>query len=186
MRKAALCVLILVFAVSAALAEKSQHAADILKTAQSKAADQKKSVFLVFGASWCEACHQLDTFLALSDVAPIIDKYFVVAHLTFGERAAGHPDWDTPGSDLLIAKYGGISPTGMVGLPFIAIVDAKAKLLANSAATTKSKSGSNDAGFPTDPEEIRSFLSMIQKGASTITTDELRKLEDGLHQAAAD
>jgi thiol-disulfide isomerase/thioredoxin len=186
MRRTALCLLILVFTLSTALAEKPQRAADILKAAQSKATEQNKSVFLVFGASWCEACHQLDTFLALPDVAPIIDKYFVVAHLTFGERVAGHPDWDTPGSDLLIAKYGGISPTGMVGLPFIAIVDAKAKLLANSAATTKSKPGSNDAGFPTDPDEIKSFLFMIQKGSPAITTEELHKLEDGLHQAAAD
>src|SRR6516225_3893408 len=114
MRKAILSALILLLFAAPAFAQRVQKATDILKAAQTKAADQNKSIFLIFGASWCEACHQLDTFLALPDIMPIMDKYFVVAHVTFGEGAAGHPDWDTPGSDTLIAKYGGISPTGNV------------------------------------------------------------------------
>jgi len=186
MRKAALSIVILLVFATAAFAQKVQKAGDILKTAQSKAADQNKSIFLIFGASWCEACHQFDTFLALPEVAPIMDKYFVVAHITFGEGAAGHQDWDTPGSDTLIAKYGGISPSGNVGLPFIALLDAKAKLIVNSNAPTKVKGKSETTGFPTEPEEIKWFLSMFEKGASAITPDELHKVEDGLHQAVAD
>jgi len=185
MRKAALSALIFVAFATAVYAQKTQKAGDILKSAQTKAADDKKSIFLIFGASWCEACHQFDTFLALPEIAPIMDKYFVVAHITFGEGAAGHPDWDTPGSDTLITKYGGISPSGNVGLPFIALLDAKAKLIVNSNAPTGVKGKSETTGFPTEPDEIKWFLSMLQK-AAPLTPDELHKMEDGLHQAVAD
>jgi len=186
MRKATLSALILLLFAATAFAQKVQKATDILKAAQTKAADQNKSIFLIFGASWCEACHQLDTFLALPDIMPIMDKYFVIARVTFGEGAAGHPDWDTPGSDTMIVRYGGISPTGNVGLPFIALLDAKAKLIVNSNAPTKTKGKSEDTGFPTEPGEIKWFLSMLEKAARAVTPDELHKLEEGLRQASAD
>jgi len=184
MRKAVPVALALLFIVTIAAAQKTPKASDILKTAQSKATDQNKSILLIFGASWCEACHQLDTFFALPDIAPIIDQHFVVAHITFGEGAAGHPDWDTPGSGDLITKYGGISPSGRVSLPFIAVVDAKAKLIANSEIITKGDREST--GFPTEPAEIKAFLAMLQRGAPGLTPDDIRKIEDGLHQAVAD
>ncbi len=184
MRKVVLIALgFFVFAVIAS-AQKPQKASDILKTAQAKATEQNKPIVLIFGASWCDACHQLDTFLALPDIAPIIDQHFIVAHLTFGEAAAGHPDWDTPGSDTLVAKYGGITPDGRVSLPFIAIVDAKARLLANSEINNKGDKEST--GFPTEPAEIKAFLEMLQKGAPALTSEELHKIETGLRQAAAD
>jgi thiol-disulfide isomerase/thioredoxin len=186
MRKAALMGLIfLVFSTTVA-AQKSPKASDILKTAQSKATDQNKAIFLIFGASWCEACHQLDTFLALPDVAPIIEQHFVVTRINFGEAAAGHPDWDTPGADSLLAKYGGISSGGKIGLPFIALLDPKAKLIVNSNAPASTKGKSETTWFLTEPEEIRWFLSMLEKAAPALTPDDLHKIEAGLRQAAAD
>jgi hypothetical protein len=184
MRKVVLAVLALLLFAAIAPAQKTQKASEILKTAQSKATDQNKTILLIFGASWCEACHQLDTFLALPDIAPLIDQHFIVTHITFGEAAAGHPDWDTPGSDMLIAKYGGVSHSGRVSLPFIAVIDAKAKLLANSEISTKGNTEST--GFPTEPAEIKAFLDMLQKGAPSLTADDFHKIEAGLHQAAAD
>ena len=184
LRKVVLVVLALVVFGAAAPAQKTQKAGDVLKAAQAKATEEKKSIVLIFGASWCEACHQLDTFLALPEISPIIDQHFVVAHVTFGEAVAGHPDWDTPGSDFLIAKYGGIGSNGRVSLPFIAVVDAKARLLANSEFSKKNDKEST--GFPTEPAEISAFLSMLQKGASTLTSDDLHKIEAGLRQASAE
>jgi hypothetical protein len=184
MRKAVLVALTLLFLGFAVPAQKIQKASDILKAAETKAAEQNKSIILIFGASWCEACHQLDTFLGLREISPIIDQHFVVAHVSFGEAVAGHPDWDTPGSDFLIARYGGIGSNGRVSLPFIAVVDAKAKLLANSEFTTKNDKEST--GFPAEPAEINAFLSMLQKGAPTLTPDDLHKIEAGLRQASAE
>jgi len=184
MRKVVVLFLALLLFSTIAAAQKTPKAGDILKTAQTRATGQNKSILLIFGASWSEPCHQLDTFLALPDIAPIIDQHFVVAHITFGEGFAGHRDWDTPGSDSLIARYGGISSAGRVSLPFIAVVDAKAKLLANSEIFTKDDKEST--GFPTEPAEIKAFLDMLQKGAADLTADDFHKIETGLRQAAAD
>jgi hypothetical protein len=186
MRNAFVSALVFFLLSTTVTAQKSQKASDILKAAQTKATEQNKSIVLIFGASWCEACHQFDTFLVLPDIAPIFDKYFVIARVTFGEAAAGHPDWDTPGSDALIDKYGGVSRSGVVGLPFIAVLDTKAKLIANSNVPTKTKGKNETTGFPTEPDEIKHFLSMLQKASSALTPDDLHKIEDGLHQAAVD
>lgn len=178
--------IVLLLSTSAMTAQKAPKADDILKAAKQKAADENKAIFLIFEASWCESCHQLDIFLALPEIAAIFNKYFVIANLTFGEGADGHPDWDTPGVDSLVLKYGGMSSDGDVALPFIAILDAKARLIVNSNQPGKSKAGSSEAGFPTEPEEIKSFLSMLEKGAPSLTEAELRKIQNGLRRAAAD
>lgn len=167
-------------------AQKNPKAEAILATAKQKAADQNKAIFLIFEASWCNACSQLDNFLAFPEVAAIFDKYFVIANLTFGEGAGGHPDWDTPGVDDFILKYGGMSADGDVDLPFIAILDAKARLIVNSRQPRKGKAGSSGSGFPTEPTEIKSFLSMLQKGAPAMTEEEMGKIQNGLRKAAAD
>lgn len=184
MRKVVLTSVAFLLLASSALAQKQPKAGEILKASEAKAAEQNKSILLIFGASWCEACHQTDTFFALPDISPIIEQHFVVAHLTFGEAVAGHPDWDTPGSDTLILKYGGLTSSGRASIPFIAILDAKGRLLANSEITTKNSKEST--GFPTEPAEVKAFLDMLQKGASSLTSDEIHKIEAGLHEAAAE
>ncbi len=169
--------LLLLTAASPAV-PKALKADDILKVAKLKAADQNKSIFLIFGASWCEDCHQLDSFLALPDIAPIFDKYFVVTKLTFGEALGGHPDWDNPGSDLLISKYGGLSPSGAVDLPFIAVLDPKAKLVANSNKPGKGHVASGGTGFPANTEDVKWFLAMLQKATAALTEDKTQKIRD--------
>jgi thiol-disulfide isomerase/thioredoxin len=162
-------------------------AEDILKASQAKAADQHKTIFLVFTASWCEPCHQMETFLAYPEITAIFDKYFIVATLTFGEGTAGHPDWDTPGADSLVFKYGGLSPGGTIDLPFVAVLDARAKLIANSNQPGKARNPSGPTGgFPTQPNEINYFLSMLQKSAPAMTPDEMAKIQDALKRAATE
>src|SRR5882757_10563043 len=116
-------VILLAMSFALAAAQKAPKADDVMKAAKQKAADQNKGVFLIFGASWCEDCHELDGFLALPEMAEIFDKYFVVARLTIGEADAGHPERDNPGAESFILKYGGVSPSGEVEIPFIAILD---------------------------------------------------------------
>jgi len=185
MRKAIQAFLILLLVSTATFAQKNPKAEDILRAAKARATEQNKAIFLIFGASWCEACHQLDTFLALPDVSAILNKYFVISELTFGEGSAGHPEWDTPGADELMLRYGGVSSSGTVGLPFIALVDAKAKLIANSIQPGKGKAPGAETGFPTEPGEIQWFLSILQKAAPNLTEEELRKIQSGLQKAAS-
>lgn len=163
----------------------THKAEDTLKAAKLKAADRNKAIFLIFGASWCEACYQLDSFLEVPEVALIFDKYFVIARVTFGEAAAGHPEWDDPGSDSLLERYGGIYPGGSVDLPFIALLDAKGKLIVNSTPT-KGNSGSTGIGFPTEPGDVKWFLGMLQKAAPAMTEAEARKIQQNLQKVTAD
>ena len=166
---------------------KTPKADEILKATQSKAADQNKPIFLVFGASWCDACHQLDTFLAYPEIAAIFDRYFIVTTLTFGEGAAGHRDWDTPGADSLMEKYGGIFSDGSADLPFVAILDAKAKLIVNSHQPGRARvPGGPGTGFPTAPDQIKWFVAMLRKSIPAITPEETTKIQDALQKAAAE
>jgi thiol-disulfide isomerase/thioredoxin len=175
-----------VSAASFAANNKTPKAEDILKAAQLKSADQNKPIFLIFSASWCEPCHHLDIFLSFPEIAPIFDKYFIVTNLTYGEGAAGHADWDTPGAESLIEKYGGVSSDGSVDLPFIAVLDAKAKLIVNSNQPGKPKvPGGPGTGFPAAPDEIKWFLSMLQKSAPAMTQNESVKIQAALQKAAA-
>jgi thiol-disulfide isomerase/thioredoxin len=188
MQKVSRILLFLLLANSPVFANnKTPKAEDILKAAQSKSAGQNKPIFLIFEASWCEPCHQLDAFLAYPEIAAIFDKYFIIAKLTFGEGAAGHPDWDTPGSDTLIDKYGGVASDGSAGLPFVAILDAKAKLMISSNQPGKAKApGGPGTGFPTQPDEIKWFLGMLVKSAPTITDAEIAQIRQALQKAAAE
>jgi thioredoxin-related protein len=184
--QAVLMVLSMGSAATATAAQKPPKADDVVKEAKAKAADQNKVIFLVFQASWCEPCHQLDIFLAAPEVGAVFDKYFIIAKLSFGEGAAGHPDWDNPGSDSLVTKYGGVTSSGDASLPFIAIVDQKGKLIINSNRPVKGSAGGSGIGFPTAPEEISWFLGMLQKAAPGITTDETETIQSGLRKAAAE
>jgi thioredoxin-related protein len=164
-------------------AQKPPKADDLLNAAKQKATDQHKSIFLIFGASWCEACHELDTFLDNPEVVAIFDKYFVIAKITFGEGAAGHAALDNPGSDALITKYGGLAPGEVVSLPFIAVLDPTAKLLVTSNMPGKTQPHGDNGGFPIQPEEVRWFLEMLKKGAPAITEDETGKIQEALRAA---
>jgi thiol-disulfide isomerase/thioredoxin len=181
----AAAILLLVNATLGA-AQRVPKAEDVVKAAKQKAAEQNKGVFLVFGASWCEDCHELDGFLAVPEMAEIFDKYFVVTKLAIGEAFEGHPERDNAGSEFFLMKYGGVSPSGEVEIPFIAILDAKAKLVVNSHKTGKGKSTGGGTGFPTEPEDIQWFLGMLQKGAPAMTDDERHRIQETLQRSAAE
>ena len=189
MRKALHAVLLVLLAGMAATttgAQKQVKADDLLKAAKAKAVDKNKAIFMTFGASWCEACHRLETFLAAPEVSVILDKFFVFVSITYGELVAGHPEWDTPGADTLMERYDGVNSRGAVNLPFVALLDQKGKLIANSKPPGKTKDPNATTGFPTEPEEIAWFLGMIRKGAPTLTDEEAHVLQEGLRKAAAD
>lgn len=178
-------VIVLLMITAAAAAQKPPKAEDVLKDAKLKAADKNKAIYLIFGASWCEACHQLDSFLAAPEIAVIFDRYFIIAKVSVGEAAAGHPTWDNPGSDSLMMKYGGVTSGGEAALPFIVLLDQKAKLIVNSNNPRKGKTPSAGTGFPTEPDEIDWFLRMLRKAAPAITENETRAIQEGLRKAGA-
>jgi hypothetical protein len=155
---------------------KPSKADQVLAEAKARATEQHKSIFLIFGASWCADCHTLDSFLDQSEVRAIFDKYFVIARLSVGEEMAGRPNLNNPGSDKLLGKFGGIAPNGEVGIPFIVVLDQSGSPLITSNRPVKGKPNGEGIGFPTEPEEIAWLVTMLKKGAP-LTSDETRLVE---------
>lgn len=53
--------------------------------ALAKAAQTHRRVILVFGGNWCYDCHALDAAFRSAEIAPIVNKNFVVVHVNIGE-----------------------------------------------------------------------------------------------------
>src|SRR6267154_5126557 len=49
------------------------------------AAKTHRLVILVFGGNWCYDCHALDAAFRSAEIAPIVNKNFVVVHVNIGE-----------------------------------------------------------------------------------------------------
>jgi len=72
-------------------------------------------------------------------------------------------------------------------LPFVAILDAKAKLIVSSRQPGRVRvPGGPATGFPTAPDQIKWFLSMLRKCAPAITPEETAKIADALQKAVAE
>jgi thioredoxin-related protein len=106
-------------------------------------ADAKKThrrVILVFGGNWCYDCHVLDTAFRSADIAPIVNKNFVVVHVNIGE-------YD---KNLDIAqKY---------DVPLKKGVPASAVLDGNGALLYSQKNGEFEAARRMTKESIVAFL----------------------------
>lgn len=173
-------ILVLLIATLPAIA---QSAADrIVSDAQANAASQKKNVFLIFSASWCGPCHQLDAFLQAPDMQTIFDKYFVVARVHIAEDASKHPERNTPGSDALLQKLTGNDPKD-TGVPFIVFVDSTGKPIVNSDRPSPGAAAEN-IGYPFLPEEIGWFMEMLKRGAPSMPDAEAKSIEAWLTKAA--
>ena len=169
-------IIVSIFAVASVAAEKPPRAEEIFAGARAQAAEQHKNVFIIFGASWCGPCHELESFLANTQVNPIIAKHFVIARVTIAEEFGGNPKLNNPGGEKLFRKLGG--EWGKV--PFFAFVDPEGELIINSRKPAKKKGDSGDIGFPTEPDEIDWFLTMLRKGAPGLSPEDARAIENTL------
>jgi thioredoxin-related protein len=163
-------------------AEKPPSADKILSEARAKAKSEQKSVLVVFGASWCPDCEVLDTFLNVAEAKTIFDRYFVVVHLNVFEEAGEHPKANTPGSEKVIAKYGGISSIGEVSLPYMVILNPEGKDIIDGHRPAAGKR--ENIGFPSEKEDLQWFLQMLKTGAPALTQEEAKRIFAMLNQQA--
>jgi thiol-disulfide isomerase/thioredoxin len=167
-------------------AQGSKSAQQILAEATQRAAADHKTVLFDLGASWCINCRRLDAFLAKPEIAPIVEKYFVLADVHYDEKVGKHPELETPGSDALMARFGGDQ-----GVPFFVFFDAGGNAIVTSARPVKGNKQGENIGYPDAPEEIAWFMTMLDKAVPTMTADERMKIESTLkhmstsHEAAA-
>lgn len=145
-----------------------------LKSASERAAKEHKSVLVVFHASWCGWCKRLDKFMADKQMGGIIDRNFVTVHLDVLENGDKR-SLENPGGLETMKALGGEN----AGLPFMAVLDAKGKLMVNSNAPTPDGKGSN-IGYPAQPNEIAHFLTMLKKGAKHLNVGEIDAIKGWL------
>ncbi len=155
--------------------ETAPPASTIMESARAAATAPHKSIFLIFHASWCEWCKKLDQFIKTPEIEPIVDKYFVVAHLTVEERGA-KKELDDPGGDEVLAKAGGKD----AGLPFYAFINEKGETIVTSIRPGEGKAGERNIGYPLQPQEVDWFMAMVKKAAPAMSPDEARVLENRL------
>jgi thiol-disulfide isomerase/thioredoxin len=187
MRRIRIALTLLVSLYGAALfAQKPVPADQLVENGKVRAAQQGKLIFLVFGASWCGPCHELDTFMEARGTRPVLEKYFVVVKLNVEEKVGKHPELETPGGLELAVKLGGDNDkSGFIGLPFIVFLDAVGKPIVNSIRPVKGHPGGAAIGYPSAPEEIDWFMTMLKKAVPTMTAEESRTIEEWLRKASA-
>jgi len=171
---------------SVPLGQKPAPASQVLNDAEAQAAKQHKLIFLVFSASWCGPCHQLDSFVTAKEIDPILNKYFVFAKLNVEEKAGKHPELESPGGEDLAAKLGAVDARSRsIGLPFIVFLDATGKLMANSNRPVDGQSRGASIGYPATPEEIDWFMAMLKKAVPSMSAAESHTIEDWLRNVPA-
>jgi thioredoxin-related protein len=173
--------LICVAANASAAAQQRPTADQLLASATAAAAPQHKHIFLVFGASWCPPCRQLEAFLADKQMRPLIDKHFVVADLRVEEERGKHPELNTPGGDKLRADFGGRDS----GVPFIVFLDEHGRPVVNSNRPVKDKAQGENVGYPVLPEEIDWFVTMLHKAVPEMASRDADAVEKWLRNVAA-
>ncbi len=118
--------------------------ADALQTA----AKTHRRVLLIFGGNWCYDCHVLDEAFHLPEIAPTLNRNFVVAHIDIGEY----------NKNLEIAKKYEVPVER--GVPAAAVLENNGKLV----FTQKNKEFEKAQSLA--PEDILAFLNKWKPSAA--------------------
>jgi thioredoxin-related protein len=167
--------------IAAQAAQQRPSADQVLAAAKSAAVEQHKDIFLVFGASWCAPCHQMEKFMEDGKIRPLLEKYFVITSLSIEEEHGKHPELNSPGGERLVADFGGQN----ADVPFIVILDDEGQLLVNSNRPVNGKPNGENVGYPALPVEIDWFMQMLKKTVPSMTAPDARTIENWLRKASA-
>lgn len=147
-------------------------AADLMAKAQASASKNGTNVMVIFHASWCGWCKRLDAFMSRPKYKDLFAQNYEIVHLDVME-SGDKKALENPGGAEVMKKYGGEG----AGLPWIFITDKNGKKLADSFRDGNPK---QNIGCPWEPEEVKWFLTMIDKTRKQISPDQRRALEADL------
>lgn len=159
----ALALAALASSVGPAAAQTPPPASEVVATALKRSADGQKAVLIEFGASWCVWCRNFEAFVKSPDAGPVLARYFTIVNLTVHERD-DKKGLENPGGTALMDGWNGAK----AGLPFYVFLNGAGEKVADSNAMPN---GSN-IGFPAVPDEIRAFVSLMQRAAPGLTASD--------------
>jgi hypothetical protein len=142
----------------------SDSAAETVAREAALAAADGKRLLLVFEASWCVWCIQMDAMLDDPDAAEILDRHFRVLHLRAQERDEAELAKQLPGADEVYFGYS----DGGAGMPFTAVLDAEAR----AVTTSIQEANGGNFGFPVTDEELDGFDAMLTIAAPGMTAED--------------
>jgi thiol-disulfide isomerase/thioredoxin len=143
--------------------DKPESAAKILDDAYKIAGKEKKSVMIVFHASWCGWCKKFESSINDSTCKDFFDKHFVIRYLDILERG-DKKIIENPGAEDIYNKNGGNGG----GIPFFLIYDKNKNLLADSkfkASGDGPDKAAQNIGCPASEEEVVAFIKILEKSA---------------------
>lgn len=170
-RTTRLTILSLVLAACASAFASPPPAKAVLAEAESRARADHKNVLVLFHASWCHWCHEMQNVMDRPEIKPIFDQNFEIVWLTVLESDDKKAD-ENQGGEEVMASLGGANQ----GIPFYGILDADGKAIVSSMAPQANKPSQN-IGCPSEPEERAYFRQMLKQGAPKITDAQLAAVD---------
>jgi thioredoxin-related protein len=134
---------------------------EVLQTAYQKARQENKNVFLLFHASWCGWCRDMDSAMRDASVKTYFEKNYVITHLTVYERE-NKKQLENPGALEFLTAHNGADK----GIPFWMILDPNGNVLADSRIKPEV-----NTGRPATTEEVAHFISVLEK-TSTLSPEQ--------------
>jgi thiol-disulfide isomerase/thioredoxin len=147
----------------------------VLAQAEATAKTEHKKILLVFSASWCGPCHELEKFLEDPVVRSVMDKKFVTAHLDVMENKQDRLHTSSPGGELEMSKLGG----GGGGVPYYVMLDETGEWITDSKMPAGDGPPEN-LGYPAGPDQIDWFMHMVKKAAPDMAAEDVKTLRDFL------
>lgn len=138
------------------------HAPALFTAAKAAAAASNRQIFLHFGAPWCGWCHKLEDWMATPEVAPILAREFVDLKIDNDRMKDASSIYDE-----YCKKKGGI--------PWFVFLTAEGKVVA-----TSDRDGTDNVGFPAQPEEIAWFVEMLKKSRRHLSDADIEALKKSL------
>lgn len=151
----------------------------VVKEACQAAAKEHKNAFIIFHASWCGWCHQMDSIMQNNACKELFNDNFVIKHIDVLES----PDkkaLENPGGDALMKKYHGDKQ----GIPYWFILSPDGKLLADSRIKPDGADPDGsypNAGCPAEPQEVAYFIKVL-RATSSLSDKQLAVIQKNFQQ----
>jgi len=140
-----------------------------------------KGVLVVFHASWCGWCKELDKSFEVPALKKVLDKDFVIVHITVLENPQ-HKSDENPGGAEMMKAMGGQE----AGLPFFVMLNSKGQAVSDSMVMGPGNPKPQNMGFPTEPNELEHFVAMLKAGNPGISAAQVAAVQKVMSDRAAE